>query len=314
MPAEEGAASVLEVRAPAKVNLSLEVLGKRADGFHEIRTVMQAVSLCDTLRFGLRDDSRLRLRCADLAVPSGEDNLVVRAARLMQERIQGSAGADIFLQKRIPTGGGLGGGSSDAALTLLALNRLWNAGLGVAELMTMGAKLGSDVPFFVRGGTALCEGRGERVGPPLRTRTVHYVLVMPRLAASTAEVYRAWSGALTNRGHGSNNGLVEALKSGDARELARSLRNDLQHPALKLHEDLRRLWDELSSRGGGLGVRRFLLSGSGSTFFGVLCCADEAARASGALQSELGVPCAPVHSLPAWNGIVDKLTIRRRHL
>ncbi|MFO7955572.1 MAG: 4-(cytidine 5'-diphospho)-2-C-methyl-D-erythritol kinase [Candidatus Brocadiia bacterium] len=311
--ADEPEQGELTVRAPAKVNLSLDVLGKRPDGFHEIRTVMQAVSLCDVLSFARRGDGRIRLSCSDQDVPVGEDNLVVRAARLLQRRSASRAGADIRLEKRVPVGGGLGGGSSDAAVSLLALNELWRVGLSEGELMELAASLGSDVAFFVRGGTALCEGRGERVSPALKVPTIHHVLAIPDVSVSTGAVYAAAT-ALTTRGPDDNNVLLEALQSGDVRALVSALRNDLQRLALELHECLLEVHEKLNEKGGEVGVSRFLLSGSGSTFFGIARSEDEAALAAEALEAELPVRCTATHNIPAWNGRVDVLTIRRRHL
>jgi len=314
MPREVSQRAELLVRAPAKINLSLDVLGKRPDGFHEIRTVMQAVSLYDRLSFARRADARVCLHCSGSEVPDGEDNLIVRAARLLRLRSGARAGAEIRLQKHIPVGGGLGGGSSNAAITLLALNRLWRVRLNEGELMELAASLGSDVAFFVRGGTAVCKGRGQRVGVPLKGPRIYHVLAMPEVAVSTAAVYAATGTGLTSPGADSNNVLLEALRTGDVQALTACLRNQLQQPALELHDCLRELLERLNRESRGVDVRRFLLSGSGSTFFGIARCEDEAARASEALQAKLGVRCIATHSLPAWNGRVDKLIIRRRHL
>ncbi|MHC4593294.1 MAG: 4-(cytidine 5'-diphospho)-2-C-methyl-D-erythritol kinase, partial [Planctomycetota bacterium] len=155
----------LKVRAPSKINLYLEVLGQRPDGFHEIRTVMQAVSLCDELSFSARSDGQVVLSCSSPDLPLDDRNLIVRAARLLKGRYGTERGASVELHKRIPVGGGLGGGSADCAVTLLALNRLWGLGAPLDELAETATELGSDVPFFLWGGTALCEGRGERVSP-----------------------------------------------------------------------------------------------------------------------------------------------------
>ena len=137
------------VKAPAKINLSLEVLGKRDDGYHEIRTVMQSVALCDDLCFRERSDGRIVLRASDRDLPPPAENLVVRAARLLAERTGIGPGVPIGLEKTIPMGAGRGGGSSDCAATLKALNELWDLGLGRDELCGFAAELGSDVPFFL---------------------------------------------------------------------------------------------------------------------------------------------------------------------
>ena len=178
------------IEAPAKVNLTLEVLGKREDGYHEIASVMQAISLFDTLTFRPSDEIKVLAEIEDLGT---QDNLVYRAAMLLRETSGVSAGAEVHLNKQIPLAAGLGGGSSDAAATLLGLDRLWGLELGEGELKELAARLGSDVPFFVAGGTALVEGRGERVSVLTTSSTLWLVLAFPdhRLENKTATAYRA---------------------------------------------------------------------------------------------------------------------------
>ncbi|MHC4592694.1 MAG: 4-(cytidine 5'-diphospho)-2-C-methyl-D-erythritol kinase [Planctomycetota bacterium] len=303
----------LEVRAPAKINLYLEVLGQRPDGFHEIRTVMQAVSLCDELSFSARGDGQVVLSCSSPDLPLDDRNLVVRAARLLKGRYGTEQGASVELHKRIPVGGGLGGGSADCAVTLLALNRLWGLGVPLDELTETATELGSDVPFFLWGGTALCEGRGERVSPLPCLQPMHYVLVMPPYSVATGQVYSAAETALTGWTGGGNN-VVEALRDGDAELLGDALRNDLQAAALALHEGLQEVFDRLEEMGAAHGGEGLLLSGSGAAFLLVVPGEEEARRAADALASRLGVACAAVHSLPAWDGRLSQLTLGRTHL
>jgi 4-diphosphocytidyl-2-C-methyl-D-erythritol kinase len=151
----------MQLRAPAKINLSFKILGRRADGFHEIETLMAPVSLFDSLRVTLGSGSCIDFSCDDPSLPTGDDNLVVKAARLFLNEAQVDAGVAIELQKRIPHGAGLGGGSSDAASALLALNRLLGTGLPSARLAEIAAQIGSDVPFFVYESAATCSGRGS---------------------------------------------------------------------------------------------------------------------------------------------------------
>ncbi|MFO8008015.1 MAG: 4-(cytidine 5'-diphospho)-2-C-methyl-D-erythritol kinase [Candidatus Brocadiia bacterium] len=299
---------LLRVRAPAKVNLTLEVLGRRPDGYHEIRTVMQAVSLYDVLTFRRRHDGHLALECDTAAVPRGEDNLVLRAARLLRQETGCALGAEVHLVKRIPTGGGLGGGSSDAAVTLMALAYLWELGLEQAELLALAARLGSDVPFFIRGGTCLCEGRGERLTRLCCPAPLHYVLMVPRVTVSTAEVYAAADVTLTNRPHASNN-VRDALDSGDVSQVASCLHNDLQGPALGLKERLEALWRELLDMREPAGVEGMMLSGSGACFFALMRDQRAARRAARAWAQRLGVRCVPVRSLPGWDARVSPLTL-----
>jgi len=175
--------------APAKLNLFLHVTGRRADGYHALQTVFQLLELADTLSFAVRRDGRVR-RLAGLEEVPPERDLVVRAARLLQETSGTRLGADISVDKRIPAGGGLGGGSSDAATTLVALNRLWALGLGEDALAALGLRLGADVPVFVRGRSAWAEGVGERL-VPVELEETWYLVVDPGCPVSTAEVFAA---------------------------------------------------------------------------------------------------------------------------
>jgi 4-diphosphocytidyl-2-C-methyl-D-erythritol kinase len=169
--------------APAKLNLFLHVLGRRADGYHEVQTVYRLIDRCDRVGVALRTDGEIRF-----SGPWGEANLCVRAARRLKAYSGSALGADLALQKVLPAGGGLGGGSSDAATTLLALNRLWGCGLSRAELMALGAELGADVPVFVFGSNALGEGRGERL-TALELPRAYYLVIEAQGGVSTAEIF-----------------------------------------------------------------------------------------------------------------------------
>jgi 4-diphosphocytidyl-2-C-methyl-D-erythritol kinase len=188
-PIEGERGNMLTVLAPAKVNLTLEVVAKRADGFHEIRSVVQTIDLCDRLHFQLSD--RVEFRCSDPNWVSGE-SLVSKAADLLCQRAGRSKGAMVTLKKRIPLISGLSGDSSDAAATLRGLNWLWGMGLSQRELLRLAEELGSDVPFFLYGGTALLEGRGEVVKPLPPFSPMWLVLVLPpvpRMPSKTGRLY-----------------------------------------------------------------------------------------------------------------------------
>jgi 4-diphosphocytidyl-2-C-methyl-D-erythritol kinase len=174
---------VTDFPAPGKLNLFLHVLGRRADGYHELQTVFRLIDRADRIRIARRDDGELRFTGM-----FGDDNLCLRAARLLKESTGCSLGAEIALEKRLPVGGGLGGGSSDAASVLLALNRLWNLRLARVRLLELGAKLGADVPFFVFGRNALGEGVGERL-TALELPSAWYLVITPQVAVSTKEIF-----------------------------------------------------------------------------------------------------------------------------
>jgi 4-diphosphocytidyl-2-C-methyl-D-erythritol kinase len=174
---------VNEFPAPAKLNLFLHVLARRPDGYHELQTVFRLIDRADSVRVSSRDDGAVRF-----SGPFGEDNLCVRAARLLKAESGTRFGTDIALEKKLPVGGGLGGGSSDAATVLLALNRLWELHMSRARLQELGAKLGADVPFFIYGRNALGEGLGERLSA-LELAPAWYLVVTPQVAVSTKEIF-----------------------------------------------------------------------------------------------------------------------------
>jgi 4-diphosphocytidyl-2-C-methyl-D-erythritol kinase len=178
--------------APAKLNLFLHVTGRRADGYHLLQTVFQLLDHGDTLHFSMRDDGEI-CRTTELASVPAESDLVVRAARLLQQAIQQKNpaqknGADIAIEKRLPIGGGLGGGSSDAATTLIALNHLWQVGLSRQDLMKLGLQLGADVPFFIFGSNAFAEGIGEAL-VPVQTPDCWYVVIEPGVGVPTQQIF-----------------------------------------------------------------------------------------------------------------------------
>jgi len=272
----------LELPAPAKINLYLRVLGRRTDGYHELVTVLQTVDLCDTLRLRLRPrssgvapgapDISLTVSPAARDVPTGPDNLVVRAALalLAEAGAAGDVGLDLELHKLIPAGGGLGGGSSDAATTISGLNQLLGSPLDAMRMTALAAALGSDVPFFLYGGTALCTGRGEDVEaiePPAPFRLVLYV---PTFGTRTPEVYSALgAGPVHALARHELPALARALAGADEQQLHALFRNDLQAAAVAVQPALRVL----------LARPDMHLSGSGSTLFSFGSHVDETAAA-----------------------------------
>jgi 4-diphosphocytidyl-2-C-methyl-D-erythritol kinase len=256
-------ADTVLVWAPAKVNLFLEVRARRADGYHEIASLMMAVSLYDTLEFKEEASADIKLRCHHPTLSTGPDNLVSRAAALLRQRTGCSRGAYIRLWKRIPLAAGLAGGSSDAAAALAGLNRLWCLGLTTAELADLGAELGSDVAFFFATPAAWCTGRGEQVMPWPLGRPLDLVLVWPPVGLATADVYR---GVTVPDQPLDGEAIRRAAAAGDVEELGRRLHNRLQPVAERLCPAVAALMGRLQ---GQEAVGR-LMSGSGTCCF-ALC-------------------------------------------
>ena len=254
----------VRILAPAKINLGLAVLGRRDDGYHEILTIFQAVSLCDRLTVR-RAREGVRVRCP--ALPDlGADNLAHRAAALFLERTGGSGGVEIEIEKRIPAGGGLGGGSSDAAATLLGCCRLFAVRPKRHELHEWAARLGSDVPFFLEGGAAVGSGRGETIEAiePWAGRATALIHIPPE-GLATATVYgRFRNGGLTPRGRAFTI-LKARWREGDLRRLGAALFNDLEPAAFGLFPRLAEVKDALL----GAGAAGALLCGSGSSVVGL---------------------------------------------
>jgi 4-diphosphocytidyl-2-C-methyl-D-erythritol kinase len=283
-------AHTLEVHAPAKLNLHLEILARRPDGFHEIETLMLSVSLYDTLHFSPRTDDRLTLAChwaTGLAVrhgsslgdlPATESNIVYRAADLLRLAAGLRRGADVRVVKRIPSEAGLGGASSDAAAALLAANVGWGLNWTNEQLAEFAGQLGSDIPFFFSGGAAICRGRGEQIQSLGRVPPLHVVVVRPPQGLSTPAVYKACRPAATPD---DVNGIASAVRRGQASEVARRLMNRLQQPAEQLSSAVVSL-REAFARTDCLGHQ---MSGSGSSYFGIARSARHASRVAAQLQA-----------------------------
>jgi 4-diphosphocytidyl-2-C-methyl-D-erythritol kinase len=261
--------------AAAKVNLALEVLGKRADGYHEIATVMQAVNLSD--RLVIEDADGLELRVTTPGLPGDTTNLAARAARALAEAAGATRGARITLEKRIPLAAGLGGGSSDAAAVLLGLNRLWGLRWSLPKLVEVATGLGMDVPFFLRGGAALGRGRGEQL-EPLAAGTTALVLVNPRFGLSTAEAYARVTPAMYTDG-ARTRPVAAAVRARQAGRLAASLYNGLEGAVAPLVPEIPKMKAALVAAG-ALGA---MMSGSGPTVFGVCRSFEQARQVRGRL-------------------------------
>ena len=279
----------IELPAPAKLNLFLHVVGRRPDGYHELQTVFQFVDLEDRVRIAGRNDTLLRRTTAIPGVDEAED-LAIRAARILRDASGFEAGADIAVEKRIPLGGGLGGGSSDAASTLVGLNRLWNLGMDTDRLAELAARLGADVPVFVRGLAAWAEGVGERL-VPLTLERPWYVLIVLPFAVSTAAVFHA--PALTRNtprirmndllGGGSDTPKLPV----EVGRLLAATHNDCEPVVRTLHPEVGEALDWLSRRA------RARMTGTGATVFAPLGSREQA------VEIASSVP-------PPWRGLAAR--------
>lgn len=266
----------------AKVNLSLRILGRREDGYHEIRTVLQTVSLQDDLNFASRDDGKVFLFCNDPAIPSGEDNLIVQAANALRGRFGISAGATIHLDKRIPAKAGLGGGSSNAAVALLGLRRLWTIDARLTDLLAIASELGADVPFFLVGGRAVATGIGTSITPIRDQPRQHLVIVVPNTTVSTADAYKALRvPALTTSDDAS---ILSSSRAGPDSGVSDpwAMHNDFEQVIFEREPEIESARNALIE----VGARGSLLAGSGSSVFGIFESRAAQAAAVKRIQTE----------------------------
>ena len=274
-------AAILTLPSFAKINLHLQVIGRRADGFHDLCTVFQTISLHDALT--IQCDDEIRLTCDDQAIPAGEDNLLIRAAIMLRERYGIRQGASIWLEKRIPAPGGLGGGSSNAAVTLLALRKLWKIDVSIEDLHLVASKLGSDIPFFLYGGTALGMGRGEIVEPIEDFEEEFMLVVAPDVAVATRDAFkRLRARSLTKQE--SKRILRNCrfdLEAADFKHTA--FKNDFEISVFTAYPEVERVKNTLLD----LGAERAMLSGSGGSVFAVFDKEETRQAALKALDTEV---------------------------
>ncbi len=265
----------MQLLAPAKINLSLEIRGRRPDSFHEIETLMTPISLCDEITItGAAHTLGIDFRCDDPSLPQGSDNLVIRAAALFSRTTGQKIDATIQLRKKIPHGAGLGGGSSDAAATLLGLNRFYQTNLPPAELAGLAAEIGSDVPFFLFQSAATCRGRGEIVEPTKLAATLSLLLLKPSFGVPTPSAYSRWTDSRQ---------IPEVVYDPQEFEGIRFV-NDLERPVFEKFVFLAqtKMW-LLNQREVGAA----LLSGSGSTVFAILRGENSAQSLAARARTEL---------------------------
>lgn len=287
-------ASSWSIATPAKLNLYLEVLGRRSDGYHELETLMAPLAWCDVLRWEAADGRPLELAYDaataarwQVAAPADDGNLALRAMRMAAAVNGAEPRGRLVLLKRIPVGAGLGGGSSNAAGALLLANAVWDLRLSPQELLQLAGELGSDVPFFLAGGAAICRGRGERIEPVGPLASLPVVVANPPIGLATAEVFRrasatrtAWPDVADSRR--AVESLVDALRRGAVAEACRWMSNRLQPAACSLYAAMEQWRTALS----GVGLWGAGMTGSGSSWFGIARSARQARRVAGWLTAQ----------------------------
>jgi 4-diphosphocytidyl-2-C-methyl-D-erythritol kinase len=265
----------MQVLAPAKINVWLRVLRRRSDGFHEIETLIAPISLCDEIQIERCSGKKaIELRCDDPSVPKGDENLAVRAANLFFERTNSDGGISIELKKRIPHGAGLGGGSSDAASTLLALNDLFDTKLPFQSLSKMAEAIGSDVPFFIFQSAAVCKGRGELVSPTRLREQLSVLLLKPDFSVPTQWAYSHWR----------DSHEISGVSYVAQKFAGQTFLNDLERPVFQKFIFLAEVKTWLCRQAE---VGAALMSGSGSTIFAVLHGNADANRLAKRAKAEL---------------------------
>ncbi len=278
----------ITVKAYAKINLSLDITGKRDDGYHLLRTVMQSISICDIITIVKTEGDDITITCDNPAIPLGEKNIVYKTAKLFFEKTGKSSGLEINIEKHIPHQAGMGGGSADAAAMLVALNELFEAGLSAKELCEIGVTLGADVPFCIEGGTALCEGIGEIITPLQPLRKCVVLISKPKKGISTVEAFRVFD-SLTGISSPDVDAMVIAISNG--LPYAQHCKNVLEFTALLAE------LDEIKSGMKAYGATASCMTGSGSAVFGLFESEFPAKECYKKLQEDVGFAeiCYPVN-------------------
>ena len=253
--------SSVKLLSPAKINLTLEILGTRADGYHELRSIIQPIDLFDEVMIELQEGRGIELHSSFIPIPSDKDNLAWKAAALFLEKSGQELQVEISIKKRIPLGSGLGGGSSNGASVMIGLNRLTDA-FSEQELLKLALNLGADVPFFIRSQTAVIEGIGEKINPLRNFPLFYYVILFPNINTSTEMVYKKWD-ELNNTDRVQNQSVDEQIRKFSNRNAALPLINDLENPATALHPEIKAYKQILTS----LGLESVLMTGSGSAVY-----------------------------------------------
>jgi 4-diphosphocytidyl-2-C-methyl-D-erythritol kinase len=268
--------AVVEVPAYAKINLSLDVVRKREDGYHELKMIMQTVSLHDTICLEKTREAGIHLECSDRSLPADSTNTAWRAAELMFERYGLAGGLRVRIIKRIPVAAGLAGGSTDAAAVLKGINELYDLGLDIGELKRLGLRIGADVPFCIEGGTRLAEGIGEILTPLPDFSGVDVVIVRPDIAISTPQVFSRFDmSQVTEQDRPDTGQLIGALAKRDIKEASRHMKNVLELVTMRWHDTVSLAKGRMEKAG----AEASLMSGSGPSVFGLFADQEKALEA-----------------------------------
>lgn len=270
-------------KAYAKVNIALDVVGKKEDGYHLLRMIMQTVDLYDLVEINKNSIKNIRLTSNKHYIPTDERNLAYKAAQLFREKYNINEGIDIHITKNIPVAAGMAGGSTDAATVLYLMNKLFDVKAKTSELEDLALNIGADVPYCINGGTVLCEGIGEKLTPLKRFKNKVLIIIKPNFGVSTKDVYRDLDIKRIHK-HVDIESLIKAMQREDVNYVAKNMKNVLENVTLRKHNILRRIKDDLINEG-ALGS---MMSGSGPTIFGFFEDALVAQRAYDKLKEQYG--------------------------
>ena len=265
----------ISLKSRAKINLSIDVIGKREDGYHIVEMIMQTIDLYDDIKLKELEEDNITIKSECSYIPLNEDNIVYKAAKLIKEKMDIKKGIEIFIKKNIPVAAGMAGGSSNAAAVLVGLNELWKLGLSKDELRDLGLKLGADVPFCIEGGTALAEGIGEKLTYIKGiNKDINILVCKPDIFVSTKEVYQSLDIKNIEK-RPDNKLLIEKLKNDDIVSVSNNMVNVLEEVTSKKYSDIKVI-EDIIAKNGAMGT---MMSGSGPTVFGFFDNEEKAKRA-----------------------------------
>lgn len=272
----------IKLKSRAKINLSIDVLGKREDGYHLVEMIMQTIDLYDLIEINERQDNNILIKSTSDDIPLDSDNLVYKAAELIRQTFNIEKGLDIYIQKNIPVAAGMAGGSSNAAAVLVGLNKLWNLNLSEERLEEIGLKLGADVPFCIKGGAVLAEGIGEKLTPIKGlNEDVSILICKPDLFVSTKEVYECLDSKQIDK-RADNQFLIQCLKNNETKKLAENMFNVLEEVTVDKHPVIQQIKD-IMMKNKALGA---MMSGSGPTVFGLYENKADAVKCKSVLEKQ----------------------------